>query len=222
LSSQEQNQDRKPNWLILKEAAEELYRSGKTVFTRKELTRYARKLDPSRSEASLDFEIDLVTVNSNSKDRYRDPEKLFLYRIDRGRYTLYNPEVHGPIDEYVYRASPIRRDFIDEVVKELESHGYRVEVKQPGKALAPDIIARINGEKVSVWLIDPMQDPLNQMKNLAYVIGSIMLSRGSGKHVIILSSSLLAKIPSSVKDLLKSMNVHLAVLKEEKKYTLSI
>ncbi|MEM4224751.1 MAG: hypothetical protein QXX93_02200, partial [Desulfurococcaceae archaeon] len=52
---------RKPNWVLLKEAAESLYRSGKIYFTRKELIEEAKKKDPSRSDMSLDFEIDLVT-----------------------------------------------------------------------------------------------------------------------------------------------------------------
>ena len=223
MSNQEVSPERKPNWLILKEAAQELVKMGKTVFTRKELTMYARKLDPTRSEASLDFEIDLVTVNSNSKDKYRDPDKLFLYRIDRGRYTLYNPEIHGSIYSYIYqRAPPIRREFINEIVRELESKGYQIEVKQSNKPLTPNIVARIDNEKIGVWLIDPMQDPLTQLRMLAYIIGSTILNKSFNKHLVILPQPLISRIPLSVRDMLNKIGVKLAVLKEEKRYSVSL
>ena len=62
-------EEREPTWLVLKKAALELVKRGKTSFTRKELIEYARNhIDPTRSLTSLDFEIDLVTVNGNSKD----------------------------------------------------------------------------------------------------------------------------------------------------------
>lgn len=220
--NQEVSPERKPNWLILKEAAQQLVKMGKTVFTRKELTVYARKLDPARSEASLDFEIDLVTVNSNSKDKYRDPDKLFLYRIDRGRYTLYNPEIHGSIDNYIYqRMPPIRRDFINEVVRELESKGYKIEVKQSSKPLTPNIIARYDNEKIGIWLVDPMQDPLSQLKTLAYIVGSAILNKSFAQHIIVLPQPLISRIPLSTREILSKMRIKLAVLKEEKRYTIS-
>ena len=223
LSSQEVSPERKPNWLILKEAAQELVKMGKTVFTRKELTMYARKLDPTRSEASLDFEIDLVTVNSNSKDKYRDPDKLFLYRIDRGRYTLYNPEIHGTIDSYIYQKTPpIRREFINEIARELEARGYRIEVKQSNKPLTPNIVARVDNEKIGVWLVDPMQDPLTQLRTLAYIVGATILNRAFNKHIVILPQPLLSRIPLSVREVLNRMGVKLAVLKEEKRYSVTL
>jgi len=199
----------------------ELYESGKTVFTRKELAMYAKKKDQSRSEASLDFEIDLVTVNSNSKEKYRDPEKLFLYRIDRGRYTLYNPELHGPIDEHVYGTLSVRRDFVNEIARELENRGYKIEARHPGKLLAPDIIAKLGNEKVSIWIIDPVQEPANQLKNLAYIIGSILLSRGYSKHIVIVPQKLLSRIPATTRDLFGSLNIRFMVLREERKYSIS-
>jgi len=213
---------RKPNWLILKEAARDLIETGKTVFTRKELTLQARKIDPSRSEASLDFEIDLVTINSNSKDKYRDPDKLFLYRIDRGRYTIYNPEVHGPIENYLYyRPSTVRKEFLAEIIKKLEEVGYRAhENKASNKPLSPNIVAEINDKRIGVWVVDPSQDPISQLRTLAYAIGSSILNKNFSEYLVILPQNLLSKISLGTRDQLSKLGVKLAYLKEEKRYSL--
>lgn len=214
--------NRKPNWLILKEAAQELMKIGKTVFTRKELTMYARKLDPSRSEASLDFEIDLVTVNSNSKDKYRDPDKLFLYRIDRGRYTLFNPEIHGSIDSYILqKTTPIRRDFLKQIIGKLEEKGIKAyENKFASRPLAPNIIAEENGIRTAIWIVDPSLDPANQIRALAYSIGSSILNRNFNKYLIVIPQNLANKLPREVRSILSKLNIKIAYLKEEKRYSL--
>ncbi len=214
--------DRKPNWQILKEAARELIRSGKTVFTRKELTSYARKLDPARSEASLDFEIDLVTVNSNSKDKYRDPDKLFLYRVDRGRYTLYNPEIHGSIDNYLLqRIIPIRRDFLEQIINKLEEEGFHArEYRGNPRSLSPNIVAERNGERIGVWVIDPSLDPVNQTRLLAYSIGAILLNRNYTRYLLIIPYNLANKLSSEIRKLLESIGVRIAYLREERRYNI--
>lgn len=218
------NQSKKPNWLLLKEAARELVEMGKTVFTRKELVELARKLDPDRSDASLDFEIDLVTVNSNSKDKYRDPDKLFLYRLDRGKYTLYNPEIHGPLENYLYsRITSVRREFLSDIVAKLREAGYEAhENRALNRPLAPNIIARKNDKRIGVWVVDPSQDPVNQLRTLAYAIGSAILSKAYNEYIIILPQSLLSKIPLGVRDTLSKLNIRLVYIKEEKRYTLAL
>lgn len=217
------NIHKKPNWMILKEAAERLYMEGRTSFTRKELTSYAKKIDPSRPETSLDFEIDLVTVNSNSKDRYRDPEKLFLFRISRGRYTLYDPEVHGPLEKYLepHRYFPTRKRVLRQIMEELKMKGYDVwENKQQRKPLAPDLIAEIDGKRIGIWVIDPGVDKSTQLKTLAYAIGSSLLDTSFNQHIIALPQHLINKIPKPLKEFLNSHNVKLAYLREEKRYTI--
>lgn len=223
LISNEVPQERKPNWLILREAAQYLVKNGKTVFTRKELTRAARQIDSTRSEASLDFEIDLVTVNSNSKDRYRDPDKLFLYRLDRGRYTLYNPEIHGSIDEYIYtKTLHVRKEFLTQITSELESRGYKViESTHSAKPWNPNIVALENSSRVGIWIVDPSQDPNTQMRTLAYVIGSSILNRSLDKHIIILPQQVMNKIHTSIREELNKLHVKLVILREEKKYSIS-
>lgn len=222
MDTNDYSQEKMPNWVLLREAAHHLVKNGKTVFTRKELTRVARQIDNTRSEASLDFEIDLVTVNSNSKDRYRDPDKLFLYRLDRGKYTLYNPEIHGSIDEYIYiKTLHVRKDFLTQIVSELENHGYKVvEIVQSPKPWNPNIIALENDSRIGVWIVDPSQDPNTQLRTLAYVIGSSLLNRDLDKHIIILPQLIANKIPNNVKEELIKLNIKLVALKEEKKYSI--
>lgn len=224
LDSSDVFQERKPNWVILREAAHYLVKNGKTVFTRKELTRIARQIDNTRSEASLDFEIDLVTVNSNSKDRYRDPDKLFLYRLDRGRYTLYNPEIHGSIDEYIYtKTLHVRKEFLTQIISELENRGYKIiESTQSTKPWNPNIVALENNTRIGVWIVDPSQDPSTQMRTLAYTIGSSILNRNLDKHIIILPQIVMNKIPTSVREELNRYGIKLVVLKEEKKYSITL
>ncbi|ADV64615.1 DUF7669 domain-containing protein [Desulfurococcus mucosus] len=216
--------EKKPNWLLLKEAAEELYRSGKVYFTRKELVSKAREKDPSRSEMSMDFEIDLVTVNGSSKDRYRDPEKLFLYRVDRGRYTLYNPEEHGELEKYigVQRVSPARKHLIEEVVKELEKAGYDASENRFAKPLQPDIIAEREDERLGVWIIDPGTPLSDQYKMLAYAIGSCLLNKEFNDYVVVVPGELLKRVTKDLIDVLNQFRVRFATVKEERRYTLQL
>jgi len=208
--------------MIIKEAAELLYQSGKTVFTRKELTSQALKLDPSRSEASLDFEIDLVTVNSYSKERYRDPDKLFLYRIDRGKYTLYNPEIHGDIQSYIYqKIPPVRKSFINYISEYFQKEGYMVEPKQSNQPLTPHLIIRKGDERIGVWIVDPMQDNNTQLSSLAFCIGACLLNRSISKHIIVVQQMLLGKIPSNTREYLLKNGVNILSIREEKRYIIS-
>ncbi len=226
MESNNGNVYKKPNWMILKEAAEELVRMGKTSFTRKELTKYAKKLDPSRPETSLDFEIDLVTVNSNSKDRYRDPDKLFLFRIARGRYTLYDPETHGPLEKYLeqHRFIPTRKYVLSQVIEDLQTKGFEAhENRYHRKPLAPDIIAKMNGKKIGVWVIDPSIDPSTQMKALAYAIGSSLLNTEYDEHIITVPSNLANKIKQSMLNkVIDKLNIKIAILKEKKQYVIEL
>ncbi len=214
-----------PTWMVLKKAAEELTKKGKTSFTRKELTMFAKKnIDPSRPETSLDFEVDLVTVNSNSKDRYKDPEKLFLFRISRGRYTLYDPDIHGPLEKYLepHHYLPTRKLVLSQISEILENKGYKVQIiLQHRKPLTPDIVAD-NGKKTAVWVIDPGTDQATQLKNLAYAIGSALLSSNGIYDEIIITgpSFIINKIPEKVKQMLRSLGIKLAILREERRYTL--
>lgn len=209
--------------MILKEAAEQLVKSGKKRFSRKELTKFAKTLDPTRPETSLDFEIDLVTVNSNSKDRYRDPDKLFLFRIARGRYTLYDPEIHGPLEKYLeeHRFIPTRKYLLAQIIEELKKIGYEAYENQYNrKPLAPDIIAKENNERIGVWVIDPAIDKPTQLKALAYALGSAILNKKFNRHIITMPIDLVSSIPPELKELLKKLRVEIVLLKEEKKYAL--
>lgn len=214
---------KKPNWMILKEAAEQLVKMGKKTFTRKELTKFAKSLDPTRPETSLDFEIDLVTVNSNSKDRYRDPDKLFLFRIGRGRYTLYDPEIHGPLEKYLeeHRFIPTRKYVLSQIIQELRDLGYEAyENQYHRKPLAPDIIAKKDSKRIGVWVIDPAIDQSTQLKALAYALGSALLNKKVDKHIITIPPNLVSKIPSELKEVLENLGVRIALLKEKKRYTI--
>lgn len=216
--------DRKPNWLLLREAVQELVESGKTVFNRKEIVDYAKKKDPTRSEASLDYEIDLVTVNSSSKDRYRDPDKLFLYRIDRGRYTLYNPETHGTIEEFILpKTNVVDKELVEQIARSFANEGFEVKtIKSSLKPFVSNIIATKNNVKYGVWIIPPSIQIPDQLKLLAYAIGSSVLDRTCDKHIIILNQVLYSKIPIQVREKLKNINIELKQLKEEKRYSVAI
>ncbi len=218
--------EKKPNWLLLKEAAEALYRSGKTTFTRKELVAEVLKRDPSRSEMSLDFEIDLVTVNSGSKERYRDPEKLFLYRVERGRYTLYNPEEHGDLEKYIgsQRVLTIsRKELLEEVTGIFEEQGYDVTVNKTTRPLEPDIIAEKAEEEVcGIWVIDPALPLSAQYRQLAYAIGSSLLNKNYKEHVILVPGELYKRIPQEIVESLRNLNVKFAIIREERKYTIQL
>lgn len=224
MASNELVQARKPNWVVLKEAAQQLVKSGKTVFTRKELTRMARQIDDTRSEASLDFEVDLVTVNSNSKDKYRDLDKLFLYRLERGRYTLYNPELHGSIEEFLYaKTFHIKKEFLAQIVNELEARGYKVvETAQAAKPWSPNVVAIVDNSSVGVWIVDPSQYPTTQMKTVAYAIGSSMLNRSFEKHIIVLPQLILSRIPADVREQVEKFNIKFVTLREERKYSIAL
>lgn len=217
---------KKPNWSLLKEAAESLYRSGKIYFTRKELIQEVKRRDPSRSVESLEFEIDLVTVNSNSKEKYRDPDKLFLYRIERGKYTLYNPEEHGELEKYIgsQRLILTRRKLLEEIMKIFEDVGYDVSLSKANKPLEPDIIAeRANEEAtIGVWVIDPSIPLSNQYRYLAYIIGSCILNKNYHHHLVLVPGELYKRIPQELIDLLSKFNTKLAIIREERRYTVQI
>lgn len=215
---------KKPNWLLLKEAAEELYRSGKIYFTRRDLTENVMRKDPSRSPMSIDFEIDLVCVNSGSKDKYRDPDKLFLYRVDRGRYTLYNPEEHGELDKYieVQRVTFLRKQIIDEVLKMLEEMGYDASINKYPKALQPDIVAEKEDERIGVWIVDPGAPLSTQYKGLGYAIGASLLNREYNQYIIVIPTDLIKRIPQGLMETLKGYNIRLATIREERKYSLQL
>ncbi len=219
--------ERDPTWLVLKKAAEQLVKQGRISFTRRELISYANKhIDPSRPESSLDFEVDLVTVNGSSKDRYRDPEKLFLFRIGRGKYTLYNPELHGPIEKYlsVTTGVPTRRYVLKNIADSLRERGYHVqEVTQPGRTTAPDLLASDGGERVGVWVIDPAGDHRSQLRTLAYSIGSALIERPRYNWVLIIAPpDILAHVPSDTRELLEKHGVRLAFIQEERRYTVKL
>jgi hypothetical protein len=224
--STEEDIEKKPNWLLLKEAAETLYRSGKTTFTRQDLTAEVLKRDPSRSEMSLDFEIDLVTVNSGSRERYRDPEKLFLYRIERGKYTLYNPEEHGELEKYIGSQRLLtvsRKELIEEVLQVLEKQGYDVAINKTTKPIEPDIIAEKSEEEVSgIWVIDPALPLSAQYRQLAYAIGSSLLNKNYKEHIILIPGELYKRVPQEIVETLKSNSVRLAIIREERKYSIQM
>lgn len=222
--SQVSFEDRKPNWLLLKEAVQELVESGKTVFNRKEIVDYAKKKDPSRSEASLDYEIDLVTVNSSSKDKYRDPDKLFLYRIERGRYTLYNPETHGTIEEFILpKTSVLDKELVEQIARSFVNEGFEVKiVKSSAKPFVSNMVIAKDGVKIGVWIIPPNIHTPDQLKLLAYAIGSSILDRTCDRHIIVLNQALYGKIPIQIREKLRNVSVELKQLKEEKKYSILI
>jgi hypothetical protein len=224
--STEEDIEKKPNWLLLKEAAETLYRSGKTTFTRQDLIAEVLKRDPSRSEMSLDFEIDLVTVNSGSRERYRDPEKLFLYRIERGKYTLYNPEEHGELEKYIGSQRLLtvsRKELIEEVLQVLEKQGYDAAINKTTKPIEPDIIAEKSEEEVSgIWVIDPALPLSAQYRQLAYAIGSSLLNKNYKEHIILIPGELYKRVPQEIVETLKSNSVRLAIIREERKYSIQM
>ncbi|WP_434731012.1 hypothetical protein WLZ34_05215 [Thermogladius sp. KZ2Tp1] len=215
---------KKPNWMLIKEASLELVKSGKNFFTRRDIIGIAKQKDPSRSDMSLDFEIDLVTVNSNSKDKYKDPEKLFLFRVDRGTYTLYDPEIHGPIEKYIELAkfSPARKQVIAQVIKDLEERGFEVSENKTSKPLLPDLTAWKDEKKIGVWIIDPSADRATQLKNLYLAIGSSMVDQSYDGYFIVMPQDLADKLSDRIKGVLESFNTKIIILKEEKKYTLLI
>ncbi|MEM1628057.1 MAG: hypothetical protein QXP02_01995 [Desulfurococcaceae archaeon] len=214
----------KPNWLLLKDAAEALYRSGRIFFSRKELVNEAKKRDPARSDMSLDFEIDLVTVNSNSKDKYKDPDKLFLYRVDRGKYTLYNPEEHGDLDKYIgmERYPLAGKQLIEKVLEILEEMGYDAVPNRSMKVLQPDIIAEKEESKIGIWVIDPNMSISTQYKTLAYAIGSCMLNRSFNEYIVIVPVDLYKRITQEVLEVLRTFNIKFATLREERRYSLNL
>ncbi len=218
--------EREPTWLVLKKAAEELVKKGRTTFTRRELITYAKKyIDPERPESSLDFEVDLVTVNGSSKDRYRDPEKLFLFRIGRGRYTLYNPEIHGPIEEYleVITRVPIRRTVVKSIAEVFKARGYIVEEQRGGRVTAPDLVIRGNGEAIGVWIVDPMGEQRSQLRGFAYSLGSAIIERKRySSSLVIVPPGLYTQLPEDIRAGLENIGVRIAIIKEERRYTVKL
>ncbi|MEM4369859.1 MAG: hypothetical protein QXX15_03090, partial [Desulfurococcaceae archaeon] len=183
----------------------------------------AKKKDPSRSDMSLDFEIDLVTVNSSSKDKYKDPDKLFLFRLERGKYTLYSPEEHGELEKYVgaQRVIAARRRLVEEVASTLENLSYDVSINRTAKPMEPDMIAE-KGEdvKVGIWLIDPSAPLSTQYRYLAYIIGSCLLNRNYTEYIILVPGELYKRIPHEIADVLARFNSKIAILKEERRYSI--
>jgi len=211
------NQDREPTWLVLKKAAIELTRKGLKTFTRRELITYAKKyVDPDRPTSILDFEVDLVTVNGSSKE----------FRIGRGKYTVYNPEFHGPIDKYleIMTKYPARRIVVKSIADELRARGYQVnEVKGVTRATAPDLIAKRDSERVGVWIIDPIGDQRAQMRTLAYSLGSaIVESKNYSWTLVLIPPSLLTQLPSNIRSVLEKIRVKVAVIREERRYTIKL
>ncbi len=221
------NQEREPTWQVLKKAALELMKMGHRTFTRRELINYAKKyIDPDRPVSILDFEVDLVTVNGSSKDKYRDPEKLFLFRIGRGKYTVYDPELHGPIDKYLEMTTrhPARRIVVKSIADELRARGYHVdEVRGATRATAPDLIASRDDERIGVWIIDPIGDQRVQMRTLAYSLGSaIVESKNYTWTLVLVPPALLAQLPEKIRSILKDIGVRVAVIREERRYTIRL
>ncbi len=218
---------KEPTWMVLKKAAMKLMEQGKASFTRKELIMYAKKhVDPERSESSLDFEVDLVTVNGNSKDRYRDPEKLFLFRIGRGRYTLYDPEIHGPLEQYLEGGErPVsRRQVVEQVVASLREKGYGVEEKRyRRRPLAPDLVAYEGERRIGVWIVDPAGDKYTQLKRLAYSIGAAMIERDRYAWIMIIAPpDIVGRIPPRIRSCLEENGVRLVYIREERRYTIKL
>lgn len=221
------NNNKEPTWLVLKKAAAELTRKGLKTFTRRELITYAKKyIDPNRPASILDFEVDLVTVNGSSKDKYRDPEKLFLFRIGRGKYTVYDPELHGPIDKYIEMTTkhPARRVVVKSIVDELRARGYQVdEIKGISRATAPDLVAKRGNEKIGVWIIDPIGDQRAQMRTLAYSLGSAIVESKNYSWVLVLvPPPLLTHLQPNIRSVLETIRVKVAVIREERRYTIKL
>ncbi len=219
--------ERDPTWLVLKKAAMEMVKRGKTTFTRKELIEFAKKyIDPERPISSLDFEIDLTTVNGSSKDKYRDPEKLFLFRVGRGRYTLYDPELHGPLERYLEPSPsmPSRKNVIKSISESLKNRGYSVqEAKKASKPLSPDLVATLNGEKIGVWIVDPAGDQRTQLRTLAFSIGAAIIERPKYDWVMIIAPpDIMASIPPDLREILEKKGIRLALIEEERKYTVKL
>lgn len=85
---------RQVNWQILREAALDLTRQGRTPFTRKELIEKVHEQDPDISGAGLNCMISKASVNSTARPYLGVKYKLF-YKVGKGLYELYDPEKHG-------------------------------------------------------------------------------------------------------------------------------
>jgi len=81
--------DKRPNWLLLKECAEDLSREGKVPFTRKQLIDCVQLKYSGRGKSSLNPMIQGITVNlKNGAPGGRD--KNILISVGRGLFKLYS------------------------------------------------------------------------------------------------------------------------------------
>ncbi|MEM1643319.1 MAG: hypothetical protein QXV30_00785 [Desulfurococcaceae archaeon] len=212
------------NWRVLKEAALELSKGGATVFTRKELVERAISIDPSKPASSLDFEVDLVTVNGVSKDKYKDPEKLFLFRVGRGKYTLYDPEIHGPIEDYIPSILPPHRKSIAKSIAEaLRSRGFTIDERTSTRPTSPDLIAVGSSGSIGIWIVDPSGDLKAQLRSMAHALGSAIIERRNYSEAIVaIPPTLASHVDAKLREYLESWNVRIVAFREERRYTLGL
>ncbi|RLF63626.1 MAG: hypothetical protein DRN33_03755 [Thermoplasmata archaeon] len=85
----------KPNWILLKECAEELTKAGKTPFTRKQLIECIHEKYPERGKSSLNPMIQGMTVNRKGGAPGGIGKNVF-YSVGRGLFELYDPKKHKP------------------------------------------------------------------------------------------------------------------------------
>jgi len=76
-----------PNWIVLKECAEELTRQGLTPFTRQQLIQAVQARYPGRGESSLNPMIQGMTVNLKGGAPGGVGKEVFR-RVDRGLFEL--------------------------------------------------------------------------------------------------------------------------------------
>jgi hypothetical protein len=81
--------DKKPNWHVLKECAEELTKRGTVPFTRKQLIDCVQSKYPDRGESSLNPMIQGITVNLKGGAPGGIGKKI-LVSISRGLFKLYS------------------------------------------------------------------------------------------------------------------------------------
>jgi len=81
----------KPNWIILKECAEELTKRGIVPFTKKHLIDCVQSKYPDRGESSLNPMIQGMTVNLKGGAPGGVDKEVFL-SVGRGQFRLYSDE----------------------------------------------------------------------------------------------------------------------------------
>jgi hypothetical protein len=109
-------------------------------------------------------------------------------------------------------------------VKALESLGYDVSPSKTSKPLEPDLIAEKgeDEESIGVWLIDPSSPLSTQYRYLAYIMGSCMLNRNYSKYIVLVPGELYKRITQEITEVLQRFNVSLAIVREERRYTIQI